>query len=88
MTMRKTLISDQNNGKALEIRLETEGATYYVIIAGMTISLLSGCARGVCEPTGENEYMQIENETYSCESFTDYREAKAKYDAYKDRYID
>ncbi len=86
--MRKKLITDQNNGKALEVRLEQEGATYYVIIAGMTIHLMSGCANGVCEPTGENEYLQIENETYSCESFSEYRKAKEMYDAYKQRYID
>ena len=86
--MRRKLITDQNNGKALELRLESEGATYYVIIAGMTVNLLSGCATGFCEATGEEDYMQIENETYSCEQYTDYRKAKEVYDAYKTRYLD
>ena len=87
-TMRRKLITDQNNGKALELRLESEGAAYYVIIAGMTIDLLSGCATGVCEPTGDNEYLEVENETYTCEHYTDYRQAKEVYDTYKTRYID
>ena len=87
--MRKLILQDQNKGKALEIRLESDGnRTYNVIVAGMTIKLMSACARGICEPTGENEFMELENQTYSSESFSDYPVAKEKYDAYKTRYID
>jgi hypothetical protein len=87
--MRRLLLQDQNNGKALEVRLEVEGdASFYVVIAGLTINLRSGCIRGICEPTGENEYLAIENETYSCQSFADYNTAKEMYDGYKARYLD
>jgi hypothetical protein len=57
-------------------------------VAGMTIKMMAACARGICEPTGENEYMELENQTYSSEIFSDYPVAKEKYDAYKTRYID
>ena len=86
--MRKRLQEDQNNGKALEVRLEQEGGIYYVILAGMTINLLSGCTRGICEPTGEDEYMSFENETYHAENFDNYRQAKDVYDNWKRQYVD
>ncbi|MES2622590.1 MAG: hypothetical protein V4615_17205 [Bacteroidota bacterium] len=86
--MRKKILQDQNKAKALEIRLESDGnRTYNVIVAGMTVKLMSACARGICEPTGENEYLDLENEVYSFEIFSDYPEAKEKYDVYKTRYI-
>ena len=86
--MRKLILQDQNKNKALEIRLESNGnRSYDVIVAGMTLKLMGACARGVCEPTGENEFVELENETYSCESFSDYPVAREKYDAYKERYI-
>jgi hypothetical protein len=87
--MRKIIQQDQNRAKALEIRLESDGnRTYNVIVAGMTIKLMSACARGICEPTGENEFLELENQTYSSESFSDYPVAKEKYDTYKSRYLD
>lgn len=86
--MKRKILQDQNNGKALELRLEQDGNTYFVIIAGMTINLRSGCATGVCEPTGDEEYMEVENETYSCQFYQNYFEAKQVYDDYKIRYID
>ena len=86
--MRKLILQDQNKSKALEIRLESDGnRTYNVIVAGMTIKLMSACARGICEPTGENEFLELENQTYSSESFADYPVAKEKYDAYRTQYI-
>lgn len=86
--MRKRLMEDQNNGKAIEVRLEQDEATYYTILAGMTVHLLSGCARGICEPTGENEYLMHENEIFRSETFSTYREAKELYDAWKQQYVD
>jgi len=87
--MRKVIAEDQNNGKALEIRLEQEGhAKFYVILAGMTFNLRTGCASGACEPTGEDEYMYVENETYKERPFLNYGEAKRAYDIFKTRYID
>jgi hypothetical protein len=87
--MRKVLAEDQNNGKALEIRLEQEGqAKFYVILAGMTFNLRTGCVSGVCEPTGEDEYMFVENETYQEHPFPNYSEAKRAYGIFKIRYID
>lgn len=87
--MRKQLNQDQNNGKALEVRLEQEGATYYVIIAGLTFNLKSGCVNGTCDSSGPDEdYLQVENETYDCKPYNDYRTAKEIYDSYKTRYID
>ena len=85
--MRKVLRQEQNRGKALEVRLESEGnRSYNVVIAGMTIQLAS-CRGGSCESTGEGEYLQLENETYSCQSFSDYDKAKEVFDDYKTRYI-
>ena len=87
--MRKVIAEDQNNGKALEIRFEQEGHDkFYVILAGMTFNLLTGCASGVCEPTGEDEYMFVENETYQEYPFPNYSEAKKAYGIFKTRYID
>jgi hypothetical protein len=87
--VRKVLLQDQNNGKALELRLESEGlASYYVILAGMTINLKTGKTRGVLDSTGPAEYLWIENETYSCERYSDYRAAKQTYDTFKSRFID
>lgn len=86
--MVKRILQDQNKAKALEIRLESDGnRTYNVVIAGMTVKLMGVCAHGICESTGENEYLELENEIYSFESFADYPVAKEKYDAYKIRYI-
>ena len=87
--MSKVIAEDQNNAKALEIRLEQKGqANFYVILAGMTFNLLTGCASGVCEPTGEDEYMFGENETYQELLFPNYSEAKRAYGIFKSRYID
>jgi hypothetical protein len=87
--MRKVLRQDQNNGKALEVRLELEGnTTWYVILAGMTIYVKSGTIRGVCDSTGPDEYLLIENETYRCQCYTEYGPAHRAYDACKAQYID
>lgn len=87
--MRKILAQKQNNSKALEVRLETEGTdSYKVIIAGITFHMGSACRGGVCEPTGENNYLEVENETYTCQSFTDYQKAKQTYDTYNSLYLD
>ena len=86
--MGRVIMQDQNNGKALEIRLEQQsGQVFNVIIAGMTFNLRTGCASGICEPTGEDEYMSIENETYVCHRFTNYSEAKSAYDAFKQQFL-
>jgi len=87
--MRKTIQQDQNNGKALEIRLEQDGQTqFYVILAGVTFNLRSGCASGRCEYGGEEEYMFVENETYQAHTFPTYTEAKRAYDIFKAQFID
>ena len=87
MTMRRTIQQDQNNGKALEIRLEQAGEKYYVVLAGMTFNLRSGCASGMCEPTGEDEFMSIENETYQEHPFNNYQDAKNAYNTIKERVL-
>ena len=81
--MRRVIQQDQNNGKALEIRLEQAGEKYYVVMAGMTFNLRSGCASGMCEPTGEDEFMSIENETYKEYPFANYTDAKNAYNTLK-----
>jgi hypothetical protein len=81
--MRRVIQQDQNNGKALEIRLEQSGEKYYVVLAGMTFNLRSGCATGVCEPTGEDEFMCIENDTYKEYPFNSYTDAKNAYNNLK-----
>ena len=87
--MRRTIQQDQNNGKALEIRLEQEGQTqFHVILAGVTFHLRSGCASGRCEYGGDEDYMFIDNETYQAHSFPTYTDAKKAYDIFKTRYID
>jgi len=59
--MRRIIKDYQNNGKALEIRLEEETSTKYcVVIAGMTFNLKSGCANDRCEFSGEDEFMIID----------------------------
>lgn len=86
--MGRVINQDQNNAKALEIRLEQNGAeAFNVIIAGMTFNLRTGCASGICEPTGEDEFMSIENETYKSYSFGSYREAKNAYEQLKKQYL-
>ena len=42
--MRKKILTDQNNSKALELRLEQDGGMYYVVVAGITFHLQSGCS--------------------------------------------
>lgn len=87
--MRKTIRNDQNNGKALEIRLEEEGpGKFYVTVAGMTFNLRSGCASGVCGGGGEEDYMFVENETYFSNSYPTYYNAVEAYEGYKTRYLD
>ena len=87
--MRRIIAEEQNHGKALEIRLEQEGhSAFYVILAGMTFNIRTGCASGVFEPTGEDEYMVIENDTYKAYNFRTYGEAKKAYDIFKAQYID
>lgn len=87
--MRKVIQQCQNNGKALELRLEEESQDkYYLILAGMTINLKSGCANGMEDMQGEDDYMVIENETYLVESVTSYRQAIAAYEEVKKRCID
>jgi len=81
--MRRVIQQEQNNGKALEIRLEQAGEKYYVVLAGMTFNLRSGCASGVCEPTGEDEFMSIENETYKEYPFNSYQDARDAYNTIK-----
>ena len=79
----------QNNGKALEVRLEEESASkYYVVIAGMTINIKSGCANGWCEATEEDEFMIIEKETYVVQPFSSFRSANETYDILKRKYLD
>ena len=85
--MRRVIQRDANNGKALEVRLEQEGATYYVILAGMTFNLRTGCASGRCEPTGEDEFMCVENETYKEYPFSNYTDAKNGYDSFKQKVL-
>ena len=85
--MRRTIQQDQNNGKALEIRLEQAGEKYYVVLAGMTFNLRSGCASGMCEATGEDEFMSIENETYQEHQFNSYQDAKNAYNTIKERVL-
>ena len=81
--MRRVIQQDQNNGKALEIRLEQAGDKYYVVLAGMTFNLRSGCASGLCESTGEDEFMAIENETYKEYPFSSYQDARDAYNTLK-----
>ena len=87
--MRRIIKDYQNNGKALEIRLEEETSTKYcVVIAGMTFNLKSGCANDRCEFTGEDEFMIIENETYIAHPFSSYRLANEAFEVLKKQYID
>lgn len=81
--MRRVIQQEQNNGKALEIRLEQVGEKYYVILAGMTFNLRTGCASGMCESTGEDEFMSIENETYREYPFSNYQDARDAYNTLK-----
>ena len=81
--MRRVIQQDQNNGKALEIRLEQGGEQYYVVLAGMTFNLRSGCASGICESTGEDEFLSIENETYQEHAFNNYQDARNAYTTLK-----
>ena len=87
--MRRVIRECQNNGRALEVRLEEESpAKYYVIIAGMTINLKSGCANGTFDATGEDEFLIIENDTYVVQPYSSYRSAIDAYEAVKRKYID
>jgi len=81
--MIRVIQQEQNNGKALEIRLEQAGEKYYVVLAGMTFNLRTGCASGLCEATGEDEYMSIENETYREYPFNNYQDARSAFETFK-----
>ena len=81
--MRRVIQQDQDNGKALEIRLEQAGEKYYVVLAGMTINLRTGCATGWCEATDEDEFMCIENEIYKEYPFSNYQDARNAYNTLK-----
>ena len=87
--MRRVIKDYQNNGKAIEIRMEEESGTkYFIVIAGMTIHLKSGCANGKFESTGDDEFMTIENETYIVQPFSSYRSASDAYEVLKKKYVD
>ena len=89
--MRRKLLRDyQNNGKALELKLEEETpGQYYVSLVGMTVNLRSGCANGTCEGgLGEDPYMFVDNETYIVQPYSDFRQAEEAFNGYKERYLD
>lgn len=85
--MRRVIQQEQNNAKALEIRLEQVGEGYYVVLAGMTFNLRTGCSSGVCDPTGEDEFMCIENETYKEYPFRSYQDARNAYNTLKEKIL-
>lgn len=85
--MRRILKQYQNNGKALEVRLEEEnGNKYHVILAGTTLKFRSGCASGRCD--GGEDYLFNDNETYMAHSFPSYNLAEQAYETIKGKYID
>ena len=86
--MRKVIREWQNNGKALEIRLEEESPSkFIVVVAGMTVNLKSGSANYERE-AGDDDYMFFENDTYMEYPFSSYRLANEAYDVLKLKYID
>lgn len=86
--MRRTILQDHNNGKALEVRLEQDGGTFYAILAGMTVNLHSGIVANTWDGSGPDDYYQIENDTYRSISFDSYKAAKATYGQFKQEFID
>jgi hypothetical protein len=86
--MRRVIQQNQNNSKALEVRLEQQAqGIFCVILAGITFNLQTGCAGGKCEFTGEGGYLYLENETYMQHQFANYEEAKTAYDAFRQQYL-
>lgn len=86
--MRRTILNDHNNGKALEIRLEQEGGKYYVILAGMAFNLHTGNVATSFNGNHPDGYLEIDNDTYRSISFDTYSGAKTTYDQFKTEFID
>lgn len=87
--MNKVIKQAQNNGKALEIRLEQHGTNYHVVVAGITFNLRTGCSGGTCDYTSpDNDYYQIENETHKTMLCKNYQEATTVYNTLKAQIID
>lgn len=85
--MKKVLLQEQFESRALEVRLEQSGFDrFLVIVAGMTYNIRTGHVKGVLESTADDEYLYIENETYKEFEFIRYAEAKKLFDALNDKY--
>ncbi len=79
--MRKIIHQKNNPAKALEVRLENgEPDKYTVIVAGMTIINPNSSK-------ADNEYLFIENDTYTEYQLKTYHEAKKLYDSYTAKYL-
>lgn len=86
--MRKIIHQKQNPAKALEVRLENgEPDKYTVIVAGMTVINPNALKKGVTEPTGQGEYLFIENDTYHEYQLKTYHEAKKLFDSYTAKFL-
>ena len=86
--MVRVIQQNENNSKALEVRLEQQGpGMFYVVLAGTSFNMRSGCPGGRCEAAGEDSDVYVANETYMQHRFGSYDEAKTAYDFFRQQYL-